>query len=228
MASVEPFGDKLRHLRRALGLTQLELAVAAGVSERTVRNAERNRPVQRDYLACLAGALGVDIRELAREPAAVASLICWRRNLEAVTGAVQSVVTESDGGPLLELAHPQATLNMHFDPHLCPLAGMARDFQNEFVGYSGIQRFIDLIQEFNGRTPNRNVSFHPPLGDGNRLWMRGFELGNHTENQFAWFVHTFEFDDHRVLRVNEYFGLMSSDEFARQGLPVISGEGFEP
>jgi transcriptional regulator with XRE-family HTH domain len=223
MASVEPFGDKLRHLRRALGLTQLELAVSAGVSERTVRNAERSRTLQCEHLDYLAGALGVDIRELASEPAAVASLISWRRNLEAVTNAIQSLITESDGRPLLELVHPQATLKLTFDPRL-PFVGMAQDFEDEFLGYCGMQRFIDLIQEFNGRTDGRKISFHPPFGDGDRLWMRGFEMGNHTGHRLGWFVHTYEFDDHRVLRVDEYCGLVSSDGSDRPGYPEISSD----
>ena len=37
MSTVTPCGEKLRDLRNALGLTQLELALRAGVSERTVK-----------------------------------------------------------------------------------------------------------------------------------------------------------------------------------------------
>ena len=61
MPSVETHGDKLRYFRRARGFTQLELALVAGVSERTVRSAERGRPIRRELVDYLAQALGVDI-----------------------------------------------------------------------------------------------------------------------------------------------------------------------
>ncbi len=59
-------GKLLRTLRLDNGYTQRDLARRAGVSERTVRNAERGSPVSPTTLGLLAQALGVppvDLRE---------------------------------------------------------------------------------------------------------------------------------------------------------------------
>src|SRR5262245_57470735 len=115
MASVEPHGEKLRHLRRALGWTQLELALRAGVSERTVRSAERGRPIRRDFLDYLAGALGVDLRELAREPATVAALVRWRYNAQALVENLFRLHYDRDPAPLIEMLHPRCELEVRWD-----------------------------------------------------------------------------------------------------------------
>ena len=54
MPSLEPDGAKLASLRRALGMTQLELALRAGVSERTIRNSERGHPINHAFLGYIA------------------------------------------------------------------------------------------------------------------------------------------------------------------------------
>jgi len=58
------FGGLLRQLRDEAGLTQEELAEAAGVSRRAVSDLERgiNRTAHKDTAALLAGALGLDGR----------------------------------------------------------------------------------------------------------------------------------------------------------------------
>ena len=56
------FGGLLRRLRDEAGLTQEELAEAAGVSQRAVSDLERgiNRTARKDTALLLAGALGLD------------------------------------------------------------------------------------------------------------------------------------------------------------------------
>ncbi|HEX5504123.1 MAG TPA: helix-turn-helix domain-containing protein [Thermomicrobiales bacterium] len=60
-AAAPPFGDRLRRLRAAAGLTQEELAERAGVSARSISDFERGVPhtPRRDTLALLADALGL-------------------------------------------------------------------------------------------------------------------------------------------------------------------------
>ena len=212
MASVEPHGEKLRHLRRALGWTQLELALRAGVSERTVRSAERGRPVRREFLDYLAGALGVDLRELAREPATVAGLVRWRRNAEALRKNLFRLHYERDAGPLIEMLHPKCELEIRWDqgPHEVYAAGMARDLQGKFMDSSGFQRSIDLSLEFSSRLIERNYTFHTPLGDDNLVILRGGEVFTDIsgDRESVWSVQAFEFDDQWILRMNNYGGCL--------------------
>ena len=66
-------GRRLRELRRARGLTQIELAVISGVSARTIRNAEAGRPIRVDFLKFLATAVGVPATDLAADATACAT-----------------------------------------------------------------------------------------------------------------------------------------------------------
>ena len=64
MPSVTPKGELISQIRRSQGFTQLELALRAGVSERTVRNAERSHAVKHDFLKFIASGLGVSLPEV--------------------------------------------------------------------------------------------------------------------------------------------------------------------
>lgn len=52
-------GPKITRKREALGLSILEVAVAANLAPMTVRAAENSKPMRLDKLAALADALGV-------------------------------------------------------------------------------------------------------------------------------------------------------------------------
>ena len=64
MPSVTPKGDLISQIRRSQGFTQLELALRAGISERTVRNAERGQAIKHDFLKFIASGLGVSLPEV--------------------------------------------------------------------------------------------------------------------------------------------------------------------
>jgi transcriptional regulator with XRE-family HTH domain len=229
MASVVPHGEKLRHLRRALGWTQLELALRAGVSERTVRSAERGRPVRRDFLDYLAGALGVDLQELAREPAILDGLLRWRRNAETLIQNLVRYQYGRDAGPFLELLHSNFRLEIRADQGIYA-AGMAREIQGEFVGASGFQRSVDNSLEFDSRPIERSLIFHTPVGDDNLIVLRAFEAITYINGyqESLWTVQAFEFDDQRIVRVHNNSGCLrpggSFDGIARN----LSRSNFVP
>lgn len=59
-------GDMIRAARTALGFSQQKTAGLAGISMTAMTNAERSKSVDIDTLAKIAGALGLDVGELAR------------------------------------------------------------------------------------------------------------------------------------------------------------------
>src|SRR5688572_27792251 len=107
MPGFEIDGPRLRSLRQARGWTQLELAMLAGVSERTVRNAECGRPIRRGFLDFLAGALGVEPIELSRAPMAIGPRVSWERQAQRILEAIGATTSERDAQPFLSLVHPQ-------------------------------------------------------------------------------------------------------------------------
>ncbi len=61
-------GTQLRARRRALGLTQQQLADLAGVSVRFLRNVEQGKPrIQLDALTALLDPLGLELKAVLRE-----------------------------------------------------------------------------------------------------------------------------------------------------------------
>ena len=61
-------GAQLRARRRALGLTQQQLADLAGVSVRFLRNVEQGKPrIQLDTLTALLDPLGLELKAVLRE-----------------------------------------------------------------------------------------------------------------------------------------------------------------
>lgn len=60
-------GDEMKTQRKALNLSQLEVAELAGVSERFVRAAEQGKPsVRLDKLEAVLDALGLELRATPR------------------------------------------------------------------------------------------------------------------------------------------------------------------
>ncbi len=57
---VELYGERVKALREEQGMTKRDLAVAAGVSPKTARNAERGVPVRTKTARKVARALEVD------------------------------------------------------------------------------------------------------------------------------------------------------------------------
>ena len=56
---VELYPEKVKALREEQGMTKRDLAVAAGISKKTARNAERGEPVRTKTARSVATALGV-------------------------------------------------------------------------------------------------------------------------------------------------------------------------
>ena len=70
MAGLETMGEKVQRLRSAAGLSQAQLAAAAGVPLGTLRNWEQDRRIPLlDTAARVARALAVSLDQLAPEPA---------------------------------------------------------------------------------------------------------------------------------------------------------------
>jgi transcriptional regulator with XRE-family HTH domain len=64
MGSVQTHGCAIRDLRLQQGLTQLQLAELASVSERTIRTAEKGQRISCSHAAYIAGALGVTAADI--------------------------------------------------------------------------------------------------------------------------------------------------------------------
>ena len=108
MTTLHAKGRKLARLRRSLGYSQVQLAMRAGVSERTVRNAERGHPIKRDFLEYIAGGLDVSLREVLEEEFTCDSKLITKA--ESIKGELQSAFTALQADA--ELHSSSATLRI--------------------------------------------------------------------------------------------------------------------
>lgn len=102
----------MRVLRRARGLSQLELAMAANVSDRTVRSAETGKRIRVDVLERLATVLGVELVDLINDKDELRSALLVNANVDRVLQTYAAYIEQWDLGPLRELAAPQVTIDV--------------------------------------------------------------------------------------------------------------------
>lgn len=91
MTTLRAQGRKLARIRRSLGYSQLQLAIRAGVSERTVRNAECGHSVKRDFLVYIASGLQVPLFEVLEDEFACDSK--WIARAETIQEELSRAIT---------------------------------------------------------------------------------------------------------------------------------------
>jgi transcriptional regulator with XRE-family HTH domain len=220
MPSVIPQSGKLRSLRRALGLTQIELALVAGVSERTIRNAERGRPIDHAFLSFIAGALGVTLSEVAMQSTELADHSRWMKNCEKLLFGLQHSMEKHDPRPLTEYLHPEFELHQ---VGTIPGVDLLQLVTGDYFGPDEFQRFVERTQQFWAHDLNGSVVIEAPKGDADTVMIRGFHELRREDGGVAWgrFQFVADFEDEKIravvativpcLRPAQLQGILSAD-----------------
>jgi transcriptional regulator with XRE-family HTH domain len=195
MRGIRVDGNRLRQIRRARCLTQLELASLAGVGERTVRNAEMGRRVRLDFLNYLASALGCDLLDLVDNRDELRTALREQRRVDLILQAIAVLSDRGDGSEYLDLIARDVRVSCP-GPDGLSLCG-------EYRGSDGVQVLLD-----------RSVSTiaydsAPKILDirtgGNLVVINGvdFLTAIPTGKSFStpW-MHVYEFDDGHIARTD--------------------------
>ncbi|QDT76266.1 helix-turn-helix domain-containing protein [Lacipirellula limnantheis] len=204
MPSLQPYGAKLASLRRALGLTQLELAIRCGVSERTIRNAERGRPVKKSFLEFIAGGLGVTLHEIVLPSGEFERHLRWQRHVDRLLSALQRVVTEHDASDAIEMAHRD--IRMRSDSRV-PNFSPAHVLAGEYRDLAGIERYVENANRFwELAVGGDDYYVEAPTGGGDVVVIRGGQRFRCDDDQLAWTntLYVCEFEHERLLRVDQF------------------------
>jgi transcriptional regulator with XRE-family HTH domain len=197
MSGFEINGPKLISFRRARGWTQLELAVIAGVSERTVRNAERGRPLRRDFLDFFAGALGVEPIELVTNPETLQPMLRWQRQVDRILAAIPRLYGERSAKPIVELCVAQIDL--------CHRASLPLQYAGDYRRVDGMRRYFDIALPWTETLTGRVFTFDPAQGGGNLILLRGtdsFVSPHDGERLFFRWLHVYELERERIRRID--------------------------
>ncbi len=193
MPSLVPQGERISAIRRVLGLTQLDLALRCGVSERTIRNAERGRPIKRDFLQFIAAGLDASIDELIHVSPDLSSRLRWQQHLDLVTGVIRSISSEHSWLNILDVAHSEVT---------CRVQGSMPCFVNidhlfgEFHGVERLHQFFEAVRELWHENSGVDTTWEKPIGGGDSViarcshripWQSGqFTLRSALVCEFEW------------------------------------------
>ncbi len=183
-------------------MTQLELALAAGVSERTLRSAEKGRSLHAAFLQYIAGALGVPFQEIIA-PHRALSMRRWEDKVSRVMTEVQRSMHEHDTSGMLDIIH--RSLEMKFQGGI-PGVPSADLLVGDYRGADGVKQFIDNNSEFWEHCPQARVVIEPPAGGGNVVIFRGRQEHAHQDGALVWGRWSFicEFEDDRLIRIDNF------------------------
>lgn len=204
MATLTPQGDKLRALRLDRGWTQLELAIAAGVSDRTVRKAERSQPLRRQFLEYLAGALQVPLTEVAQSSRELVEHLNWQQNCARFVVGMHKALVERDPSHLVEIAHRELEFHVH---SLLPNVDSLSTFLGDYHTSDELPRLVDNINSFWELDPGGTLVLDEPIGSGNTIVIRGHHELWQRDGGVTWgrFNYITEFEGGRIRSVE---GLM--------------------
>jgi transcriptional regulator with XRE-family HTH domain len=199
MPNFEINGDKLRSFRRARGWTQLELAIIAGVSERTVRNAERGRPLRRDFLDFLATALDVGAEDLVGDPTALRPVRRSERLVQRIGAALDSLYSEQNVRACVELAQPGCELSHQ--------ASISLPFAGSFRGPDGLRRYFDIVLPWLRSSIDYQISVDAMRASGNLVIIKGIDSWVSPDDgsrQFYRFLQIHQFERERIRSFEGY------------------------
>jgi transcriptional regulator with XRE-family HTH domain len=201
MASLTPYGERIRSIRTSLGLTQLELSIAAGVSERTLRSAEKNRPIRHSYLEAIASSLGVPLPEIAEATPALNDHLTWQRNVAVFCQSVMRAMREQDPKVVEEYAHPNLEVNYAGS---VPNVKTIDTLMGQYRGFDGVKKFIENAAKFWEQDPGSLFTLDAPAGNGNLLVLRGTHRLNTEKGDQTWgrFTYVAEFSGGRLLNLD--------------------------
>jgi transcriptional regulator with XRE-family HTH domain len=187
---------RFRQIRRARGFTQAKLARIAGVSERTVRNAELGRRVRLDFLRYLAIALGVEVLDVSRDPDELRVANRENERAERVLHATLSFAHDRDLGELRRLVDDNVFRLLYPGPSIIPFAG-------EYRGVDGLRKLMERVQE--SMAYEQPTTITEVRSSGNFVIVSGLDhLRSLSTGKpvNTWWQHIYEFSDRRLVRVD--------------------------
>lgn len=210
MRGIQIDAARFRQIRRARGLTQQQLGKLAGVSERTVRNAESGQRVRLVFLRYLAQTLGIDVLDVVHDQDELRTALREENRVANLMTAIEALHCHLDVSEFGSLADRNVRVEMQ-GPAAVPLTG-------EFRGMDGLQQLQDL---------NREYLIHdcpPEILDirtgGNLVVISGRDkmrvVPTGKTVAYPW-MHVYEFDNGHIVRVDNWADTAAIAEAFRPG-----------
>ncbi len=200
MTAITPLGDKIRSFRAARGYTQLQLALAAGISERTVRTAEKGVPLRQEFLEFIAGVFGAPWEEFAEQQALVGGQR-WEDRVALLTTEVRRSMDQLVPSRLLDVVHREFA--MKFQGGFPGVPAVDR-ISGDYRGRDGVKRLVEDVRAFWALCPHTRVVTEPHTGGGDVIIFRCHLELPHQDGSLVWGDCSFicEFDGDLLMRLD--------------------------
>jgi transcriptional regulator with XRE-family HTH domain len=201
-------GEVLRELRVSCGWSQSELADRAGVSERTVRNAEASCRLGVHAARCIAEALETPFDELTLSNSQAMPRRAWRPMIESFDRVYSQAILSADVRGLLEIAHTDITWFCMTTPRM--------EFCGQFAGLEGLQSHCEAVHRWltEASVQAREPQYRTIHGEGDLLYVQGevrFSAGGTNDHRF-WMAKVLRFEDSKIRSVEQFFGPMTGND----------------
>jgi transcriptional regulator with XRE-family HTH domain len=171
---VQHFHQVLKTLREARGLSQRQLADAAGVSDSTVRKAEQNslRPVKRSTSIALLRALNQTIPMSALELKRyinAAGLESFAETAELLVTRLTEPIRGLVNSPEAKQVHGLAEAVRHMKPDEARAVLLVVDLMDR-VGASPVLKILEAAAAMHGHVSEQEINVvHPPVNKGTHV-----------------------------------------------------------
>lgn len=195
-------GLKVRQLRRLLSWNQCELGHRAGVSERTVRNAEKSGALDVSVAGYLAKALGVALSEIVFEPNESNQEHYAVRFAREFDRAYELAITQMEFDLLLDLVHPDVQWHC--------ISNLSTKACGEFSQIEGLKNHCYAVHSWltSEGYHNRGTTFRQIHRDGELLYLHGLArfqtIGKSSQN--FWFAKVLRMTGEKIRFVDQFFG----------------------
>jgi transcriptional regulator with XRE-family HTH domain len=200
-------GPAVKRLRKSLGLSQLLLAKNAGISERTVRNAEKSQVLESHIANYLAVALDVPLNEIVSERACTSRSSRLNGLIRKVSTCYVRAILKSEMQSLVEIVHPEISWNCYAAPDQC--------FSGCFHGIEGLRKHLILAAQWweQFAMQANDLAVRRTDAEGEMVY---FLLTGRFENDVSqrleiWQTFICRFDDDLLISVDQSLGVIASD-----------------
>lgn len=210
MRGIQVNAVRFRQIRLARQFTQQQLAKLAGVSERTVRNAEAGRRVRLDFLGYLSSVLAVEVQEIVLDSDELRTAQLEQTRAGHIMAAINAIVNERDFSELFSLVSKDVIISVP-GPKSVPFCG-------DYRGVDGMRTLGDRSLE--SIEYERATEFTEIRSSGKlvvvtgRDWFHAISTGKSIS---PWWQHIYEFDKGRIVRIDDWTDATVLDEAFRHG-----------
>ena len=197
-------GATVRNLRKCKGWSQRQLASAAGVSERTVRNAEKGLILESYIANYLADALGHPLNEIIVERAEVSRGNRMKCLIRRISTGYMKAVLDGATPQLIEMLHPKIEWNIFVAPE--------QNFSGTYHGLNEVTKHLGQAtawwEQFTTRLSDFTLTRSDSEGEMIYFHLTGIVTDETGQTLEVWQTFLCRFDDELVTVIDQTVGMI--------------------